>query len=91
MCISLPGKTLEVKGSMALVDMGDRVEWFNALAHPEVEVNDYVLVHANLIVEIVSEEVALDMREAAKELQALMDFEDSGLQSEDLTIFRNSF
>ncbi len=54
---------------MAQVETNGRTAWFNALAQPDVQVGDYVLTHANLIVAIVSEEEAQRMLAAIRQMQ----------------------
>ena len=73
MCISLPGYVTQIKGSMALTLCNGRETWCNALAQPEVQVGDYVLTHANLIIAIISETEAQETIAAAQELEALLD------------------
>ena len=81
MCISLPGKVLERNGALALVRINARELWCNALAQPEVTVGDYVQVHANLIVAVVSEEEAEEMFQAALELDEALERERSANQN----------
>jgi hydrogenase assembly chaperone HypC/HupF len=85
MCTSIPGRVTQVNGPMAEVEQEGRRAWFNALAQPDVKQGDYVLTHANLIVAIISEEEALRMQEAAREVQELLDAEaeESGQSAED--------
>ena len=68
MCMSLPGKVFALNGALALVEVTGRQLWCNALAQPEVTVGDYVLVHANLIVAIISKLEAEQMFQTAREL-----------------------
>ncbi|MGO8949892.1 MAG: HypC/HybG/HupF family hydrogenase formation chaperone [Ktedonobacterales bacterium] len=68
MCITLPGKVIQLDGAMAQVEINGQRLTCNALAQPEVKVGDYVLIHANLIVAIISEPEALLMIETAREL-----------------------
>jgi hydrogenase assembly chaperone HypC/HupF len=80
MCVSLPGKVLERNGALALVRLNEQQLWCNALAQPEVTVGDYVLVHANLIVAVISEEEAYQMFQAALEVEAALERERSANQ-----------
>ena len=77
MCMSLPGKVLDLNGALALVEVNGRQLWCNALAQPEVTVGDYVLVHANLIVTIISELEAEQMFQTARELDVALERERS--------------
>jgi hydrogenase expression/formation protein HypC len=77
MCMSIPGRVTQLNGALAEVEQEGRKAWFNALTQPDVQVGDYVLTHANLIVSIISEEEAQRILEAAREVQELLDAEES--------------
>lgn len=78
MCMSIPGQVTQLNGALAEVEQEGRKAWFNALTQPDVQVGDYVLTHANLIVSIISEEEAQRILETAREVQELLDAEESG-------------
>jgi hydrogenase assembly chaperone HypC/HupF len=70
MCLSVPGRVVNVQGAMAEVEEEDgSKDWYNALPQPDVKVGDYVLTHANLIVAIISESEALEMMQAYREAE----------------------
>lgn len=77
MCMSIPGRVTQLNGALAEVEQEGRTAWFNALTQPDVQVGDYVLTHANLIVSIISEEEAQRILETAREMQELIDAEES--------------
>ena len=55
MCVALPGKVIEIKGKDAVVDFnGNQVTARAGLA--EVNIGDYVLVHAGCIIQKVSKQ-----------------------------------
>jgi hydrogenase expression/formation protein HypC len=64
MCLSVPGQVLDVQGARALVRTAGRTVWCNALAQPEVRPDDYVLMHAGLIIAIIPPEEAQRVQEA---------------------------
>lgn len=76
MCLTVPGRVIQVQGALAEVESLGQRDWYNALAQPDVEVGDYVLTHANLIVAIVSRAEAEQMEEAAREMERLIEQED---------------
>ncbi len=76
MCLTVPGRVIQVQGAMAEVESLGQRDWYNALAQPEVKAGDYVLTHANLIVAIISQEEAKRMEEAAREMEQLIEEED---------------
>jgi hydrogenase expression/formation protein HypC len=81
MCLTIPGRVVQINGAMAEVNVEGRTDWYNALAQPDVKVGDFVLTHANLIVGIISEEEAQRMLQAAREMQELIDQEDGSAQA----------
>lgn len=70
MCLTVPGRVTQVQGAMAEVEVeaAGQCKWYNALAQPDVQVGDFVLTHANLIVAIISAEEAQRMQEAVDEV-----------------------
>lgn len=71
MCISLPGKVVAVRGPAALIETAGTGRWCNALLHPDLEAGDRVLVHAGLVVQVLSPEQARDIEDAFAELDSL--------------------
>jgi hydrogenase expression/formation protein HypC len=68
MCLSLPGMVLTVNGPAALVETAGAGRWCNALLYPDLEPGDRVLVHAGLVIEVLSPERALEIEQAFAEL-----------------------
>jgi hydrogenase expression/formation protein HypC len=71
MCVSLPGKVVSMRGPMALVVTVGVERWCNALAYPELEPGDRVLLHAGLVVEVLSDDEAREAEAAFAELGVL--------------------
>lgn len=71
MCLSLPGKVIRLDGPRALVDTAGTQRWCNGLMQPDLKVGDRVLVHAGLILEVLTDERAEEMEGAFAELTAL--------------------
>jgi hydrogenase expression/formation protein HypC len=65
MCITSPGRVLEVSGATALVDLDGRPRRASLVVVPDVAVGDWVVVAAGTVLEV------LDPAEAA-EIQALL-------------------
>lgn len=58
MCVGVPAKVLEINGLSALVDvMGSQMN-VGILFVPEVQIGDYVVVHAGQAMSIVDEQYA---------------------------------
>ena len=73
MCVSLPGRVLSVRDQMALVETAGIQRWSNALMSPEIEPGDTVLVHAGLVVSVLTPDEARDVEAAFAELLSLQD------------------
>ena len=71
MCISLPGKVVAVQGPAALVETAGTGRWCNALLQPDLAPGDRVLVHAGLVVQVLSPEQAREIEDAFAELADL--------------------
>lgn len=71
MCLSLPGRVERLEGPRALVDTAGVKRWCNSLMYPDLQVGDRVLLHAGLVIEIVSEERAREIESVFAELDAL--------------------
>lgn len=70
MCLSLPGRVMQIDGPRAMVETAGQERWCNALMYPDLVVGDRVLLHAGLIIEIVSEEHAREIEAGFAELNA---------------------
>jgi hydrogenase expression/formation protein HypC len=71
MCVSLPGRVVSVQGPAALIETAGFGRWCNALLHPELEPGDRVLVHAGVVMQVISEEQAREIEAAFAELDGL--------------------
>lgn len=67
MCYAVPGKVIEVKGDIGVVDFGNGVRREVILAMVDARVGDYVLVHAGYAIRVLDEESALEMIQAIEE------------------------
>ena len=71
MCVSLPGRVLSVRGQMVLVETAGIRRWSNALMYPEIKPRDTVLVHAGLVVSVLTVDEAREVEAAFAELGVL--------------------
>ncbi|MDE3075063.1 MAG: HypC/HybG/HupF family hydrogenase formation chaperone [Chloroflexota bacterium] len=71
MCVTLPGRVLSVEGSMAQVERAGSAHWYNALLHPELQPGDSVIVHAGLVLEVLSQDEAREIEATFAELSLL--------------------
>lgn len=65
MCMSRPGRVVRMRGAMAEVERGGVCAWFNALPVPDVKPGDWVLVHASIVLSVIS-------RDDADQIEALL-------------------
>jgi hydrogenase expression/formation protein HypC len=68
MCLSLPGQVVSMRGPMALVETVGVQRWCNALAYPELAPGDRVLLHAGLVVRVLTEDEVRKTEAAFAEL-----------------------
>lgn len=69
--MSLPGEVIFVDGALAVVRTAGVERRCNGLSYPELECGDQVLVHAGLIVRILTPQEAREMETAFAELGIL--------------------
>ena len=77
MCLSTPGRVTRLNGALAEVESEGRLSWYNALLHPDTQVGEYVLTHANLIVARLELEEAQQLFVALEEARAALDLEEN--------------
>ena len=73
MCLSIPGKVIEIQGDNAKTSIGGSIVEVSLQLLDEVQVGDYVLVHAGFALEKINPEEA----EATLRLLEEMDEEES--------------
>jgi hydrogenase expression/formation protein HypC len=71
MCVSLPGRVVSLRGPMALVETVGVERWCNALLYPQLVLGDRVVLHAGLVIQVLSEEQAREAEAAFAELGVL--------------------
>ncbi|MDD4171975.1 MAG: HypC/HybG/HupF family hydrogenase formation chaperone [Syntrophomonas sp.] len=73
MCLGVPAKVVElIENQVARVDVNGNQTEISIRLTPEVEINQYVLVHAGFAMEIIDESIA---RETMQYLQELIPYE----------------
>lgn len=69
MCLAVPSKIIEKKGMMATIDVyGARREISLLILPEEVDIGDYVLVHAGFAIQKVDREAAQDAQRLINEI-----------------------
>jgi hydrogenase expression/formation protein HypC len=68
MCLSVPGKVIEIEENMAKVEVGSMLRHISIDLYPEVSVGEYVLIHAGFAIEKVDEKEAMETLELLKKL-----------------------
>jgi hydrogenase expression/formation protein HypC len=91
MCLAIPGKVLSIESGsdeifrMGVVSFDGINREVNLAMVPEAKVNDYVLVHVGVAIQILDEEEAMKTMEYLKELNELNEelYPDPGEESMD--------
>lgn len=58
MCLAIPVRVKEIRGSMAEVELGGVITEVSVLFTPEAEVGDYVVIHAGYAISVLDTEQA---------------------------------
>ncbi len=70
MCIAAPGKVIRIDEDTATIDFNGNIVGANK-GIVDVKIGDYVLVHAGLIIQVISENEAENMNEIFRQLGEL--------------------
>jgi len=71
MCVAIPAKVKSIDGSIADVEVGGVSRKVSVQLTPEVQKDDYVLVHAGFAIHIIDEREAQETLKLFEELGAL--------------------
>ena len=84
MCIAAPAQVVEInrEENWLFADFGGARQQAKLDLLPEVEVRDYVLIHAGYAIEKLTEEAAKESLEAWEELLEILEEEDKLLEQE---------
>ncbi len=82
MCIAAPAQVIEInrEDNWLVADFGGARQQAKLDLLPEVEVGDYVLIHAGYAIEKLSEEAAKESLEAWEELLDVLEEEDKEME-----------
>ena len=82
MCIAAPAHVVEIdrEANMIYVDFGGARQQAKMDLSPDVEVGEYVLIHAGYAIEKLSEEAAHESLEAWEELLDILEEEDMEME-----------
>lgn len=70
MCLAVPGRVVEMNGPIALVDFGGVRRRIAVSLTPQVQVGEFVLVHAGYAIQVVDVEEAERQLELIREVYA---------------------
>jgi len=68
MCLAIPGRVTSIDGFQAVVEIGGVERTIGVALTPEVQVGDYVYIHAGYAISVVDEEVAQESLRLLREL-----------------------
>jgi hydrogenase expression/formation protein HypC len=66
MCLSVPGKVVEIMNNTAKVEVGGVLRDVSMDVCPDVVVGEYVLIHAGFAIQVLDEKEALETLELLK-------------------------
>lgn len=76
MCLGVPAKVMEkMENDVARVDVNGNQTEISVRLTPEVEIGQYVLVHAGFAMEIIDESIALETMQYIEEIMQHEQFE----------------
>jgi hydrogenase expression/formation protein HypC len=70
MCLSVPGKVVEIQNSMAKVEVGGVIREVSMAVCPDVEVGEYVLIHTGFAIQKLDEKEALETLDLLRKMAA---------------------
>jgi len=70
MCVAIPAEVIEIKGSDALVNFGGVKKWVNIDLVYDLQVGEYVLLHAGCAMQKIDKEEADKTLEIFRELMS---------------------
>jgi hydrogenase expression/formation protein HypC len=68
MCLAIPVRVKEIRGSMAEVELGGVITEVSVLFTPEAEVGDYVVMHAGYAISVLDAEQAEETLQLFREI-----------------------
>jgi hydrogenase expression/formation protein HypC len=72
MCLSIPAKIININGDIADVSVGGTIFKAGLQMVENVEVGNYVLLHAGFAIQMISEEEALETIKILREMKSAM-------------------
>ena len=69
MCLAIPMKVIEIEGENALVESGGIEQRIGIQLVPDVQLNDYVIVHAGFAIQKMDEEFAQETLQLFDEMR----------------------
>lgn len=73
MCLGVPARVKEKRGEMALVEIGGIVKEASLMLVPEVEVGDFIILHAGFAIQKLNPEEAEETLKLLNELMEKID------------------
>lgn len=70
MCLSVPGKVVEIQDNMAKVEVGGVIREVSMDVCPDVLVGEYVLIHTGFAIQKLDEQEALETLDLLREMAA---------------------
>ncbi len=71
MCLAVPARVVEISGKRATVEMAGVVQQTSIMMLPDVQIGDYVILHAGFAIEKLDEAEALRTIELFQTMEGL--------------------
>jgi hydrogenase expression/formation protein HypC len=78
MCVAIPARVKSIEGLIADVEVGGVSRKVSVQLTPEVQKDDYVLVHAGFAIQVIDEQEARETMKLFEELGALENGQEGG-------------
>ncbi len=78
MCLAVPAKVREITGFMAKVEIYGNIREVGIRLVPDVQIGDWVLIHAGFALEKIDEEQAMETLKILEEMAELVEREEAG-------------
>jgi len=87
MCLGIPGKVVSIEGDdplykMGKIDFGGIIKEISVAYVPEVEIGQYVIVHAGFAISVIDEDEANQIFEYLKEMGEMADLAEAAETSQ---------
>ena len=74
LCVGIPARVIDIKGDVAVVDVGGVRKEVDCLLAEDLKVGDFVIVHAGAIIGKIDEREYKELKELLKQVEEAVKF-----------------